>query len=247
MNDYLKTSDLPEDERPYEKCERFGAKALKDEELLAIIIRTGLKGKRSIDLAWDILHYGSISNNTKEILNDNYIDKNKQGLIGLNYLTMKELKSIKGIGRVKAIQLLCVVELAKRLSRAVRPEKTNFNSPDIVARYFMQELRSKTVEMLILVMLDSKNNLIKCTDMSVGTVNSSIVPSREIFITALENNAVNIILLHNHPTGDPYPSKEDINSTKAIKKAGEIIGIRLIDHIIIGDNIYISLNEMGLI
>jgi DNA repair protein RadC len=162
-------------------------------------------------------------------------------------MTMKELMSIKGIGRVKAIQLLCVAELTKRMAKATNEGGLRCITPDTVANYYMQDMRHLPNEKVLLIMLDSKSRIIKDLIISSGTVNSSLLSPREIFLLALKYEAVGIILLHNHPSGDPTPSKEDINTTKRMKEAGNLIGVKLMDHIIIGDNTYISLGDQGFI
>lgn len=225
-----KIKDLPSDQRPYEKCELLGPEYLADAELLAVIIRTGCVGKQSVELAGDILKLGG-----------------GNGIIGICRLDIKELLQLKGIGRVKAIQIKCIGELAKRISKSTIGKKLVFNNPRIIAEYFMEECRHKSKEELKVIMLNSKSSYICDVNVSVGTVNASYASSREVFLEALKYKAVNIVLLHNHPSGDCIPSRQDIETTKKIKEAGEIIGIKLIDHIIIGDNNYISLAEEGLI
>lgn len=216
-------------EQPYEKCEQFGAGTLSDAELLAVIIRSGSKNQRAVEIAEEIL------NSCVEY----------PGLLGLHYMTITELQKINGIGKVKAIQLLCISELAKRLSSMKRIKGIAFTKPETVADYYMQELRCYPKEQLILLMLDTKNHLIKDEIISIGTVNASIAEPREIFLTAFKYSAVSIILVHNHPSGDPTPSNEDVHFTKRVKEVGELIGIALMDHIILGDNIYISFREQG--
>lgn len=231
MNDrYLSVKELPISERPYEKCEKYGAGALSDAELLAVILRTGTKSLRAIDLAVSILNASAAY----------------PGLKGLNYLTLGELMSIKGIGRVKAIELLCLTEITKRMSKEIHQDTLRFITPQKVADYYMQDMRHLTREQVLLLMLNSKNKILKDMIISEGTVNTSIMPTREIFVQAVKYEAVNIILLHNHPSGDPTPSAEDIRVTKRLSEAGNLIGISLMDHIIIGDNRYISLKEQGL-
>lgn len=225
----LTVKELPVSERPYEKCETLGPSALSDAELLAVIIRTGTRNLTSIDLAIDILNNASIY----------------PGLKGLNYVTMNELMNINGIGRVKSIQLLAVVELTKRMAREIHREGLRLVTPKNVANYYMQDMRHLTKENILLLMMDSKNKVIKDQVVSKGTVNATIMPIREIFVSAIKYEAVNIILLHNHPSGDPTPSPEDIHVTKKVRDAGELIGVSLVDHIIIGDNIYVSLKEKG--
>ncbi|HHU74789.1 MAG TPA: DNA repair protein RadC [Clostridiales bacterium] len=228
---HLTVKELPVSERPYEKCEQFGAGALSDAELLAVILRTGTRNQRAIDLAIQILNHS----------------ETHPGLIGLNYLNMKQLMKIKGVGRVKAIELLCLAEITKRMAKELQKDRLKLTTPKNVADYYMQDLRHLTREQVILVMLDTKNKIIKDMVISTGTVNTSIMPIREVFIQALKYEAVNIILLHNHPSGDPTPSAEDLRVSKRIQEAGNFIGITLMDHIIIGDNKYISLKEERMI
>lgn len=229
-NNYLTVKELPNSERPYEKCELYGAGALSDAELLAVILRTGSKSQRVMDLAVNILNYSTAY----------------PGLKGLNYLTMHELTRIKGVGRVKAIELLCLTEITKRMSREIHRDRLRLVTPQSVADYYMQDMRHLNREQVKLLLMDSKNKIIKDMIISEGTVNTSIMPTREVYVHALKYEAVNIILLHNHPSGDPTPSAEDIRVTKKLCEAGNIIGITLMDHIIIGDNRYISLKEQGL-
>ncbi|TCT14972.1 DNA repair protein RadC [Natranaerovirga pectinivora] len=227
----LTIKELPLSERPYEKCEKFGSEVLTDAELLAVIIRSGSKEERSIDLAHKILN----------------LDSYKKGLLSLNYLSLKELTKIKGIGRVKAIQIKCVAELAKRMAKLQGVERFNINSPSSVANCYMEEMRHLNQEILKIVMLDTKNNVINDKMITKGTVNASLITPREIFIEAIKNEAVHIIILHNHPSGDPTPSREDILITKRIKQSGELIGIDVLDHIIIGDGKYTSFKERDLL
>ena len=206
------------EDRPYEKCEQYGAEHLTDVELLAVLLRTGTKGENSLRLAQKILHppFGS------------------EGLL-----------KIKGIGKVKSIQILCLAELARRMAKAEASLGLDFSSPDSIARYYMEDLRHKKREVMKLLLLNTRSRLISEMDVSTGTINSTLVSPRELFVEALQKNAVSIILLHNHPSGDPTPSKEDLLTTRRIREAGALIGIELLDHIIIGDNCYFSLREKG--
>ncbi len=227
----LKTKELPENERPYEKCEKYGAQALSDAELLAVIIRTGTKTKRSVELAMEILNMAG----------------KRDSLSGLNNLTMTQLMRIPGIGRVKAIQIQCVLELSKRIQRSCTSMGPDCTNPDVIAGYYMEDMRHYRQEHLILLMLNTKNKKIGDMVISKGSVNAALISPREIFLEALRHNAVNIILLHNHPSGDPTPSREDIEVTQAIAGLGRMLGIRLLDHIIIGDKTYKSLFQCGFI
>lgn len=220
-----------DEQRPYEKCMEKGVSSLSDAELLAIIIRTGRNGSDSVQLSKEVLNYS----------------KDAPGILGLMHLTLPELMTIKGIGRVKAIQLQCVGELSKRISKANASQRLNFNSPSAIAQFYMEEMRHESKEVLVLVMLDTKCRMISDKVLSIGTVNASLVTPREVFLEAMKFNAVSIIILHNHPSGDPSPSNNDLVVTEKLKEAGELIGIRLTDHIIIGDNRYISLKEKGIL
>lgn len=223
-------ADKEYEQRPYEKCLEFGASALSDAQLLAVILRTGTNGQDATQLAHEIFKMCGESGKD-------------EGLIGLLGLTVPELTKIRGIGRVKAIQIQCICELAKRMARQTAGKKLDFSNPESIADYYMQDLRFLQKECLIIAMLDSKCRLIRDCTMSVGTVNASLVSPRDIFGEALKFNAVSIVMLHNHPSGDASPSSNDLAVTKRVFQAGEIMGIKLIDHIIIGDNKYTSLRE----
>lgn len=229
MNHTIKTMHVTE--RPYEKCGRFGAESLTDAELLAILLRTGTKGENSLELAKRILYPGY----------------HPEGLLRIPACTKEELLKIKGIGDVKAIQILCLAELAKRLSQEASAPSVDFQKPQTVAEYYMEEMRHLKQEVLKLLMLNTKAGLISETILTKGTVNSSVISPRELFMEALQKNAVSIILLHNHPSGDPSPSKEDILVTKRIKACGDMLNVHLLDHIIIGNRRYVSFAEKGLL
>lgn len=231
MNETFTMKEMPSEERPYEKCERSGAGSLSDVELLSVLLRTGTKGMTAIDLARKIL----------------YPINAQEGLLNIHHWNYEQLKKMKGIGRVKAIQLICLSELAKRLAKATAHTMLDFSSPETIANYYMEDMRHQKQEVLKLLLLNTKAKLVGETDISKGTVNAAIISPRELFVEALQKNAVSIILLHNHPSGDAMPSKEDVLITKRIRDAGNLIGIELIDHLIIGDNCYISLSEKGFI
>ena len=224
---HSRLSEIPKEERPYEKCRAFGAASLSDSELLAVLLRTGTRDKDALSLARSL----------KEV------SKARPGLMGLFYCNYQELMRLRGIGPVKAAQFLCIAELSKRVARSQTSRTINFNDPETIAEYFMEDLRHKSVEELRALLLDSKNRLIHEQLISVGTVNMAPSSPREIYIHALSRGAVNIILIHNHPSGDPSPSVDDLSSTRRVKEAGELIGVSLLDHVIIGDNRYVSLRE----
>ena len=228
----MKMKDIPNKDRPYERCLREGPERLSDAELLSVIIRNGYQETNSLELA-------------SRILELNYP---KDGILGLLHLSLAELTSVKGIGTVKAIQLQCVGELSRRIwKRKVLLEPLTFENPRLVADYYQEDMRHKEQEEFHVMFFNTKQVLIREILVSKGTVNASLAAPREIFVEALRNQAVTIILVHNHPSGNPEPSQEDILLTRNIQAAGDIIGIQLIDHIIIGDNGYVSLKERGLI
>lgn len=224
--------DIPVDERPYEKCLKEGPEGLSDAELLSIIIRTGSRENNSLALA-------------QKILALNYP---KEGILGLLHLSMPELMQVKGIGAVKGAQLLCVGELSRRIwKRTARSDGESFRNPLDIVNYFVEDMRHKEQELVYIVLLNTKGALIRDIMISQGTVNTSAVSPREIFIEAMKYHAVSLVLVHNHPSGDPSPSREDLSFTRRVKEAGDLVGIRLLDHIIIGDNSYISLKERGIL
>lgn len=231
MNEIATMKGLPEEERPYEKCQKNGPKVLSDTELLAVILRTGTTGKTALELAQDIL----------------YNEGRERGVLNIHQWTFQELIRMKGVGKVKAIQILCISELAKRLSKAKVAPTLSFNNPASIAEFYMEEMRHEKQEVVKLLLLNTKSKFLGTIDISKGTVNGSALSPREIFIEALQMGAVNIVLLHNHPSGDPTPSKEDILLTKRVKCAGEMIGIDLVDHIIIGNHSYTSFAEKNII
>ena len=221
-----KIKDLPISDRPYEKCYTYGAEYLTDVELLSVILRTGTNGISAFELSSHILN---------------------NSLLNLMQLTCNDLLKIKGVGKVKAVQILCIAELAKRISKANASKKVKFDNPSLIAQYYMEQLRHLNYEMSIALYLDSKCNLIFEHIISKGSINMSMMDPREIFVHALKNQAVNIIIMHNHPSGDPTPSRDDINTTNRIDQGAKLIGLHLLDHIIIGDNTYKSFRELDLL
>lgn len=220
--------ELPLSERPYEKAETEGVERLSDRELLTVFIRSGTKTERADQVALHLL----------EICGED-------GLQALWNLTLEELMCIPGIGKVKSIQLLCACELARRMARGKRLSGKRISSSEDVVSYYNMQLKYQPRECLILLVLDSKNKILADEVMSIGSIRASVADPREIFLTAIRKNGVAIILLHNHPSGDPTPSNEDISTTKRIAEAGQILGIHLLDHIIIGQNSYVSLLAEG--
>ena len=227
---HLSLKELPVCERPYEKFLKLGAEALTDTELLAILLKTGSRGETSVELARKILAFPD----------------GEQSILVLHQKSIAELMKIPGIGNVKAITLKCIVELSRRIASSGRPDRMAVNSPGLLAGYYMESMRHLKNEQLRIVFANGSGKFLGDAVLSSGTVNQSLVSTREIFMKALSFEAVCVIMLHNHPGGDPTPSRQDILVTKKIKEAGIIMDIQLLDHIIIGDQCYISLKEAGL-
>lgn len=221
--------DLPISERPREKLQQLGPEFLSNDELIAIIIRTGSKTESAIELSRKVL---SIDN---------------RGLAYLRDTTLEELMEVKGIGKCKGAQILAAIEIGKRLSYSEALKKVKITNPETIANLYMDEMRYLHKEHFKIALLDTKNQIIVTEEISVGTLNASIVHPRDVFKVAIKRNANSIILIHNHPSGDPAPSNEDINITNRLIEAGKLIGIKVLDHIIIGDNRYISFKEKNLL
>lgn len=221
--------DLPEDERPREKLYKYGSKALSNTELLAIIIRTGNRENTAIELSQKLLA------------------GKKEGISFLTDTSLQEIMKVKGIGECKAAQVLAAVELGKRVMLSTHKDKTKITSPTDIVDLLMLDMTHLKKEHFKIVMLDTKNQVIGIEDISVGSLNSSIVHPREVFKEAIAKSSASIILVHNHPSGDPTPSKEDIAITRRLIEGGDILGVKVLDHIIIGNNKYISLKEKDII
>ena len=219
-------------ELPYERFLRFGAENLTEAELLAIIIRTGTKEKSALELAREVLELARYP---------------KEGLLGLYEVSLEELMEIKGIGEVKAVKLKCIAELSMRMSRMDAKKGQMLNSASQVAEYFMEKLRHMDTECVYLLCLDAKGQLIREKKLSDGSVNMALISPREIFLEALKDKAVSLILVHNHPSGDPTPSRSDRELTENVAKVGNQMDIPLLDHIIIGDNRYTSFREQKIL
>jgi len=232
MDNQTKKKQKHLQELPYERFLRFGAESLTEAELLAIIIRTGTKDQSALELANQVLELSRYP---------------KEGLLGLYDVTLQELQKIRGIGEVKAVKLKCLTELSRRISEATAREGIHFDRPKEVAGYFMERLRHKETETVILVCLDAGGRLLSERKLSDGSVKMSLISPREIFLSALSCRAVNILLVHNHPSGNPAPSRSDMELTENVKEVGSKIDIPLLDHIIIGDNCYTSFMEENLI
>ena len=215
----MNIKEIPQSERPYEKLEMYGAQALSNAELLAIIIKSGTKEESSIVLAQKIL---SMQKNTQDSLRF------------LQDISIKEFMSIKGIGKVKAIQLLAVCELTKRISRPINNFNIQIKSPQDVANLLINELKYEKREIVKVLMLNSKNNVLKIQDVAYGGTSFAVFEIKDVLKEAIKIGAPKIILVHNHPSGNPTPSIKDIEFTQQIKQGAKILGIELVDHVIIG-------------
>lgn len=220
-------SDLPESERPREKMYKMGPKALSNAELLAIILRTGIKNQSALNLAYKIL-------------------SKHNGLRFLVNTTVEELSQIDGIGLAKATQLMAAAELGRRISQYKTDDEIYIRCPKDAAELLMEDMRYLNKEHMKVILLNIKCKVISVEEISVGSLSSSLAHPREIFIPAIKKSSAAIIMAHNHPSGDPHPSKDDVDLTKRIYEAGKILGIELYDHIIIGNGNYVSLKEKNL-
>ncbi|MDD8016961.1 MAG: DNA repair protein RadC [Bacteroidota bacterium] len=226
---YSTIKEWPEDERPREKLLKHGPSTLSDSELLAILINTGSGKLTAVDLAKKILHeYHSL-----------------RKIAGLTVGDLKQQK-FKGIGKVKAITLIAAFELARRLASTKHDESSPIRTPEDIAHRYTSQLRDLKQEVFMVVCLSSSNKIIQERTITKGLLNSSLTHPREVFREAILENAASVILLHNHPSGNLEPSKEDIHITKQLVEAGKIIGISVHDHVIIAGDGFTSMMERGL-
>jgi len=213
----LRIKEIAIEQRPRERLKRHNADSLSDAELLAILVQSGFRGENALDL----------SNRMISLF----------GIEKLNSLSLSELMKIKGIGLAKAAKLVAAFELNKRVNSGKICEKVINNASDI-ANYYVERLKDKKKEYFIAVFLDSKNKIIKDEVISIGTLNSSLVHPREVFKEAIKCSANSIILVHNHPSGEIEPSDEDYRVNKVIVETGNLVGIKVLDHLIVGDEIW---------
>jgi len=224
----LTIKEMPPDIRPRERLFRYGVGALSDAELLAIILGTGNKEETTLQLSQFIL-------SKFETLNK---------LASASY---EELIEINGIGTAKSSQILASIELGKRISVAPNGKGDFISCPEDIVNLFMTEMRFLDKECFKAALLNTKNRVLKVVEVSTGSLSSSVVHPRELYKFAIKCSAASIIVVHNHPSGDPSPSKEDICLTQRLSEAGKILGIELLDHLVIGDGSYVSFKEKGLI
>jgi DNA repair protein RadC len=228
----IRIKDLPSGERPRERLEQVGADALKTSELIAIILRTGMKGVSAIQVAEQLLQkFGSLDN--------------------LSRAGLKDLQQIKGIGRDKAIALKSAFTLARRMAQEIRHEGPTLDNPESVAALLREENRAYEVEQFTVLLLNTRRKLLSVEKISQGTLDTILVHPREVFKSAIASSASAIVLVHNHPSGDPTPSESDIKVTRDLVRGGQVLKIEVLDHVILGrasherDKDYASLKELG--
>ena len=217
------------DPGPYEIVMEHGEQALSDAQLLAVILRTGTVRTDATGLA-------------KQVLSVCDADR---GLAGLNKLTVADMVSIDGIGKVKAAQLRCVCEIARRMAKRPDIRRIDFSKAEFIAGHYMQDMAHLDREKIIAVLLDSRCRFIRDTMIAVGSTDMAFFKPVDIFRDIIKSGADTFVLLHNHPGGDPTPSIPDITMTKKIKDCADMLGVRLEDHIVIGNNCYISMKDQG--
>ena len=224
--DSLMIRDFPVDERPRERLINNGPESLSNQELLAILLRTGTKSESVIQLANRLLtQFG--------------------GLMWLKDAAHEEMTNLKGIGQAKAVQISAAVELGRRISNLTYDDRYIIRSPEDGANYVMNDMRFLMQEHFVCLYLNTKNQVIHRQTIFIGSLNASIVHPREVFKEAFRRSAASIICFHNHPSGDPTPSREDIEVTKRLVECGKMIGIEILDHMVIGDKKYVSMKEKG--
>jgi DNA repair protein RadC len=225
MQNNIKINDIPKNERPMEKLLMYGAEDLSNAELLAVLLRSGTRGENIVSLSTRLLY-------------------DVGGLDGLLYINIEEIKKLKGIKDVKACQIIAMVELFKRF-RTLKSQKDNFkvSSPKDISMLLVNEMNNLNQEVLKVILLNTKNIVIGIKDVFKGSLNSSIVHPREIFKYAHLESAYSIIVMHNHPSGDSTPSKEDEKTTKTLMEIGKLMSIPIVDHIIFGKDNYFSFYE----
>ena len=223
----LTIKELPADERPRERLVKYGPEALSNAELLAIILRVGTQEYSAVGLAEHML--GRLD-----------------GLKGIAAASVEDLSRIKGLGTAKSAQIKAMVELGKRLAASVGGSRPIIRSPQDAVDLLMPELRDEPQEHFKGIFLNNKNEVLKIRTITIGNLNASIITPRELFREAISMNGASVIVAHNHPSGDPTPSKEDIDVSKRLDQAGKMIGIEVLDHVIIGDGRWVSLKERHL-
>ena len=219
----MKIKRMPLEERPREKLLYYGKDALSNTELLAILLRTGTREKSALELSNEVLSL------------------NEDGLVNLCECTPEELSGIPGIGEAKACQIIAAAELGRRIATYPRKQKVSVGNPQDIVQLYMEKMRYFKEEHFCALLLDTKGRVIEDVEVSIGDLNSAPVHPREVFRQAVRRSAAAVALVHNHPSGDPEPSREDLEITMQLQDTAEVLGIQLVDHIIIGDGVYTSL------
>ncbi len=224
---YQVLKDLPEEERPRERLQHFGPQALSTTELLAIILRTGVAGESALALAARLL-------------------KQYRNLSGLARADFAQLAAERGLGMAKAAQLMAALELGRRLVRENPEEPFQIRSPEDAARYIMAKIGFEEQECFMVLYLNTRNRVVDEEILYSGGLNTTLVRVAEVFRGAIRRNCAAIIVAHNHPSGDPTPSSDDVELTRRLREAGQLLDVELLDHLVIGHNRYVSLRERGL-
>lgn len=224
----MSIKNMSDMDKPREKLVMYGSKALSDVELLAILIRNGDKERSALQLAEDVVAY------------------NPKGIEFLNFCVPEQLSEIKGIGKAKACQILAATELGRRVVIREKKKGAALKNAGDVAKHLIEQMRHYNKEHFKVIMLNTKAEIIAEEDVAIGDLSATVIHPREIFNKAVKNSTASVIFAHNHPSGNPEPSSEDINVTNRLIKAGEILGIRVLDHLVIGDGKYVSLRERNL-
>ena len=218
--------EIPEEDRPRERLALAGPEALRDAELLAILFRTGTRTLGAVALADKvILHFGNLRS--------------------LSRASLEELQQVKGVGKVKSIEIKAALELGKRLASFNDKDRTRIHTAQDVVDILMVKFKDYENEVFKCVLLNTKNDVMKIVDVSQGSLDGTVAVPRDVFRQAVRDGASAVILCHNHPSGDPTPSSDDVNLTQRLKESGELLGIRVLDHVIFGDGSHVSLNERG--
>lgn len=223
----MKIKSLPEYDRPMEKCLSLGPENLSDRELLALLINSGTKEKSAMEVAEELL------------------TRDESGIRYLKDSSIEELMIVRGIGKVKAVRLAAAAELGKRIASMPLRQGVRIENDEDIAALFMEEMRYLKKEVFKALLLDSKGGIISADTVSVGELNSTVVHPREAFKQAVKRSAAAIVFIHNHPSGDPEPSNEDILTTRRLVECGKLLGINVIDHLIMGNGKYTSLRARG--
>lgn len=221
--------ELPELERPREKMKFLGVDKLSNSELLAVLLRTGAREVSAMALA------------------DSILSMDKGGLAYLAECAPEELAAIHGIGAAKSCQIIAAVELGKRIATAPRQKAVDISFPDDIAKLFMEDMRYLRNECFKMLLLNIKNEIVAIEEVTEGNINTSVIDPREVFRPAIKKGAAYIVMVHNHPSGNPTPSDADVEVTKRICEAGDLLGIRVLDHIVIGNGVYVSMRREALI